>query len=400
MDQEEASRLKHQITADSRPADRSAALLAILLERRTRAQVQKLLDQHEGVSADREQAIAGEFLPGLSPGKRRLLELHARRLLRDCASQQVTLLSRDGAGFPARLRAIPDSPLVIYVKGSAAAFEQPAVAIVGARRASGYGLEMASGLAAALASRGVTVVSGLALGVDGAAHRGALDAGGKTIAVLGSGLARVQPLTHLGLAGRILDSSGLLLSEYPLYRSAAAWHFPERNRIISGLCLGVVVIEATVKSGSLITARLALEQGREVMAVPGAPGLPASGGVNRLLKEGAALIETPDDVVAALGLHLDALPENLTAAGLGPAVEVSAAAGEILARLGAEPVDLDHAVCDAVSNTAEWNGGSDGAGTCGICRASSRRVYSAASNFLNCVVGGDDEFRCHSDGIG
>jgi DNA processing protein len=148
-------------------------------------------------------------------------------------------------------------------------------------------------------------VSGLALGIDGAAHRGALAGQGQTIAVLGSGLNRVQPQSHLPLGRQILTAGGLHVSEYPLNLPAAAHQFPERNRLISGLSAGVVVIEAGARSGSLITARLAAEQGREVMAVPGAPGLANSAGVNRLLKAGAALIETVDDVLDALGLHLE-----------------------------------------------------------------------------------------------
>jgi DNA processing protein len=190
------------------------------------------------------------------------------------------------------------------------------VAIVGARRGGRYGLELARSLAADLAGRGFCIVSGLALGIDSAAHRGALDAGGRTAAVLGSGLARVQPRTNLRLAEDIVDGGGVLITEYPPDRPGARHQFPERNRLISGLCEGVVVIEASAGSGSLITAGFAMEQGREVMAMPGTPGLPNSAGANRLLKEGAALVENADDVLDALGLagspgpgeHLPRLP--------------------------------------------------------------------------------------------
>ncbi len=216
--------------------------------------------------------------------------------------------------FPALLGCIPDAPLMLYSKGDSRVFEQPAIAIVGARRASRYGLEFARNLSGSLAQRGLLVVSGLALGIDSAAHEGALAAGGRTLAVLGSGINRVQPITNSGLARRILDADGLLLSEYPSEQGALPYHFPERNRLISGLAIAVVVIEASAKSGSLITARLALEQGREVMAVPGVPGLPNSEGANRLLKQGAALIESAQDVLHGLGIHTSSPTETVASA--------------------------------------------------------------------------------------
>lgn len=205
--------------------------------------------------------------------------------------------------FPALLACIPDAPLALYWRGSLAALDRPGVAIVGARRASRYGRELARKLARQISERGATVVSGLALGIDGAAHLGALDAGGPTIAVLGSGMNRIQPRSHLGLAERILAEGGLIVSEYPLDRPGWPSQFPERNRLISGLSAGVVIVEASERSGSLVTARCAGEQGRDVMAVPGVPGMPNSAGVNRLLKTGVALVETADDVLSALGLH-------------------------------------------------------------------------------------------------
>ncbi len=254
-------------------------------------------------------------LPALeaSPGGRGLAGRALARRREDCIRQQVGLLCPGDAGFPSLLACIPDAPLVLCYRGDPAVLEATGVAIVGARRASRYGLEVAHGLARELAGCGMVVVSGLALGVDGAAHRGALDGGGATVAVLGSGVNRVAPLANARLARDILDAGGLVLSEYAPEATAAPYRFPERNRLISGLSAGVVVVEASERSGSLITARLAMEQGREVMAVPGLPGLPNSGGVNRLLKSGAALIETGRDVLLALGRDLPGFAPELTA---------------------------------------------------------------------------------------
>lgn len=296
-----------------------AAALSLLLERHSRARVRRLLagggeDEGHGTAASSPGSRLREWVRS---GRQ---AFQVRRRQEACRQAAVGLLSPLDEGFPVALTCIEDAPQLLYCRGELEALQAPAIAVVGARRASRYGLDLARGLAAELAGRGVPIVSGLALGIDAAAHQGALDAQGSTVAVLGSGLERIQPMANLPLARRILEAGGLLLSEYPLTRPAAPHHFPERNRLISGLCLGVVVVEAGARSGSLITARLAAEQGREVMAMPGAPGLPNSAGGNRLLKTGAALIESADDVLAALGLlepgaTVDALRPG-TAAGL------------------------------------------------------------------------------------
>ena len=215
----------------------------------------------------------------------------------------IGMLADGENGFPDLLADIPDAPLALYLRGDPAALQGTAIAIVGARRASRTGQELARVLAAELAGAGVVIISGLALGVDAAAHQGALDAGGRTIAVLGSGPEQITPLANTRLGERILGNAGLLLSEYPPGTPAAPFRFPERNRLISGLSLGVVVVEADERSGSLITARLAAEQGREVMAVPGVPGYPNSTGTNRLLKTGAVLVERAEDVLHAIGAY-------------------------------------------------------------------------------------------------
>jgi DNA processing protein len=198
---------------------------------------------------------------------------------------------------------VHDPPPVLYLRGAlagvTAALDAPSIAVVGARDATGYGLAIARDLGRALAEAGLVVVSGLALGIDGAAHRGALEAGGRTVAVVGGGTDVVYPRQHSGLRREIL-TSGVLVSEHPSGTPPRPGQFPRRNRIVSGLCLGVVVVEATLRSGSLSTAAHALEQGREIFAVPGPAGAPRSAGPHALLRRGAKLVETVDDVLAEL----------------------------------------------------------------------------------------------------
>ena len=193
--------------------------------------------------------------------------------------------------YPARLRMIPDPPPLLYLKGEIRSEDQKAVAVIGSRSTSDYGRRVARDLCRGLASLGFTVVSGMARGIDGAAHETALNAGGRTIAVLGSGVDRVYPAEHDKLYQRIIEN-GAVISEFPIGTRPLAFNFPARNRLISGLSLGVVVVEATEKSGSLITAPLALEQGREVFAVPGEVGASRSRGAHRLIRQGAKLVET------------------------------------------------------------------------------------------------------------
>ena len=219
--------------------------------------------------------------------------------LRAAQIQYATLAEE---AFPEPLRHIPDPPLALYFRGTLVPDTGAWVAVVGARMATRRGMQTAEALGRELALNGATVVSGLAFGIDGAAHRGALAGGsGKAWAILGSGLLDIYPRKHRGLAERIIASGGAVLSEYvpdaPPYKS----HFPERNRLISGLCEGVVVVEASRRSGSLITARMAGEQGRDVMAIPGPVGSPLSEGCHWLIKQGAALVEDAADVLAELG---------------------------------------------------------------------------------------------------
>jgi DNA processing protein len=224
-------------------------------------------------------------------------------------SANIFAISTGDVRYPAALSAIHDPPPTLWIKGSTDAFRAPAVAIVGSRRASPYSLEVARRLGADLARRHVTVVSGMARGVDSAAHRGALEGGGVTIAVFGCGVDVIYPREHRGLAERIVER-GALVSE--LGPGTPPWksNFPRRNRIISGLSLAVVVVEAAEQSGSLITAECALEQGRAVLAVPGNVLGGRYGGAHALLRDGAKLVECADDI-------LEEIPASWTHPGSG-----------------------------------------------------------------------------------
>ena len=214
----------------------------------------------------------------------------------------AVIITLGEAGYPAPLVHIPDPPLALYVRGRLEPADDIAVGIVGSRRASRYGVQCAERLGYDLALRGVTVVSGLARGIDGAGHRGALQAGGRTLAVLGSGLARLYPPDHRELAEQIAHGAGALVSEFPMDTAPLPHNFPRRNRLISGLSLGVVVVEASARSGALITADQALEQGREVFAVPGPVTAVTSAGTHQLLKQGSRLVTSVEDILEELRL--------------------------------------------------------------------------------------------------
>src|SRR5271169_3616946 len=210
--------------------------------------------------------------------------------------------------YPPNLRQIADPPPFLFVRGSAQLTDANCIAIVGARAASDIGRRMANRLGLELAAKGFGVVSGLARGIDGEAHQGALDAHGKTIAVLGCGVDVIYPAEHRKLAEAIIEGGGAIISELPIGTQPLAENFPTRNRILSGLCLGVVIVEAAEKSGSLITARMALEQDRQVFAVPGSPLSGKTRGSNRLLKEGAKLVECVEGVIEELAPQMAGRP--------------------------------------------------------------------------------------------
>jgi DNA processing protein len=215
----------------------------------------------------------------------------------------VRIVPFSDSRYPARLRMIPDPPPCLYVKGELRLGDEKAVAVVGSRSASDYGCRVARDLCRGLTAAGFIVVSGMARGIDGVAHETALESGGRTIAVLGSGVDRAYPPEHATLYRNIIES-GAVISELPLGTRPLAFNFPARNRLISGLSLGVVVVEATEKSGSLITAALALEQGREIFAVPGAVGASRSRGAHRLIRQGAKLVEQVEDIIEEIAPQL------------------------------------------------------------------------------------------------
>ncbi len=213
--------------------------------------------------------------------------------------------------FPKNLQEIPDAPVVLYYKGNLAANDEAAVAVVGSRMASFYGLSLAEKFARRFAELGITVVSGMARGIDTAAHRGCLQASGRTLAILGCGLTHIYPRENKGLMESI-EKQGAVISEFPMATPARAYNFPRRNRIISGLSLGVLVVEASLKSGALVTSRCALEQGREVFAIPGQIDHPTAQGPHRLIKEGAKLVNGVEDVLEELRLPLESFLFKLT----------------------------------------------------------------------------------------
>lgn len=235
-------------------------------------------------------------------------DMHARyeRIQRWLEQPGCAVLCLDSPDYPALLGEIADPPPLLYLRGDPQLLHDPQLAMVGTRHPGPHGAATARAFARSFTASGLLVTSGMALGIDGACHQGALDAGGQTVAVWGTGLDNCYPRRHQALAGQILEQGGLLVSEHPPDASAQPGQFPQRNRIISGLSLGTLVVEASLNSGSLITARLALEQNREVFAMPGSIHNPQAKGCHQLLRQGAHLVETVQDVLDVLKLPLKA----------------------------------------------------------------------------------------------
>jgi len=271
------------------------------------------------------------------------IESIATRELHDRAEAEIERVRKlggeiivlDDGVYPSLLRETYDPPVVLYVRGAwAECLDRPCVAVVGSRRCSTYGQNAALMLSRELAQRGITIVSGMARGIDAAAHRGALEAGGRTVGVMGTGLDQVYPRDHKKLADEVLKQNGALVTQFPLGTPPVSENFPYRNRVISGLSLGVVVVEAAENSGSLITARLAMEQNREVFAVPGNITSRNSFGTNYLIKgAGAKLVQQWQDVASEL-------PADIAARILPPPGRKAKKKGELLDRLQLAPADL------------------------------------------------------------
>lgn len=268
----------------------------------------------------------------------RIAKTRAEEQLDHLQRQGISLLCLGDPAYPEKLQAVADCPVFLFYRGEISCLQKPSIAVVGSRAATSYGRDVSYQLACGLAGHGVTIVSGVALGIDAQAHLGALAAGGQTAGVLGCGLDIIYPRQHEKLY-REIGERGILFSEYPCGTRPDGFRFPARNRIISGLSLGVVVVEATIKSGSLITARLALDQGREVFAVPGRIDSAKSRGTHNLLRQGAHLVQTVEDILDELGL-------NNTSVGASSELHATEAVVEtaeqlVLDSLDVYPVDVD-----------------------------------------------------------
>jgi len=322
--------------------DRIACSLAWL-----RADEYAALCQHFGdQEAPFRESHAALERAGLPPDKsRRLAETDNAELeaaLRWLEAEDQNLLFLNDDAYPKLLRDIEDPPLTLYVKGSLDQLSMPALAVVGSRNPTRGGLGNARDFAAHLGRIGFAITSGLAEGIDAAAHAAALDAGASSVAVMGTGIDRVYPGGHRELAHRIAKH-GALVSEYPLGTPPRRQHFPERNRILTGLCLGVLVVEAAVKSGSLISARLAAEQGREVFAIPGSIHNVLSRGCHRLIRQGAKLVETAEDIVSELGVLVEGIRGESDHAepAREPPAPGDSSRDELLNAMGYDPVNVD-----------------------------------------------------------
>jgi DNA processing protein len=269
---------------------------------------------------------------------RKTLNLDAELAKVEAGGARLLTLGEDA--YPPLLRELSDAPPVLYVRGTLLPEDQRALSIVGTRKATTYGRDTAYNLAKQLAAYGITIISGLAHGIDSAAHRGAIEGDGRTIAVLGCGVDKIYPRDNHKLATDIIGS-GALISEFPIGAPPEARNFPRRNRVISGLSLGVIVVEAPEKSGSLITASVAAEQGREVFAVPGNIFSPSSSGTNRLIQDGAKLVMSIDDILSEFKIARELLQTRTITEQIAPATTLEA---QILEYLGADPIHIDDLV--------------------------------------------------------
>ena len=285
-------------------------------------------------------------IPGVGPKLTRRIvaaedEIDVESQLRLCREAGLQLLTEDSPEYPRLLREISDPPGLLFVQGRLEPDDAMSIAIVGTRHASSYGRQQAERLAGGLARAGLTVVSGLARGIDAVAHQAAMKAGGRTLAILGSGVLNVYPPEHKPLAEQV-SHSGALISENPPMSEPMSGTFPQRNRLITGMSLGVIVVEAGDRSGALISARHAMEQGREVFAVPGRVDSRTSHGCHRLIRDGAKLVETVDDVLEELGPLVEATPRADGRVVHHPAeLQLNEQERLVLDAIGADPTSID-----------------------------------------------------------
>ncbi len=274
-------------------------------------------------------------------------EIDVEREIALCRQHGIQILTQSDDAYPRMLREIHDPPGVLFARGSLKAEDALAIGIVGTRHGTQYGLRQAERLSGSLARAGLTVVSGLARGIDAAAHRGALAAGGRTLAVLASGVLSIYPGEHDKLAAEVA-AQGALLSESPTHAQPMGGTFPQRNRLISGLSLGVIVVEAPERSGALITARHAMEQGREVFAVPGRVDSRTARGCHQLIRDGAKLVESADDVLEELGPLVEAAPRDDGPPVHHPAeLMLNELEQKVLSAVGSDPTSIDQIVAQS-----------------------------------------------------
>ena len=285
--------------------------------------------------------VGTKLLRALTAAER---EIDVAKEIAFCREKQITLLLETAPAYPRVLKDIHDPPGVLFVRGEVLPVDALAVAIVGTRHATAYGLAQAERLASGLAHAGYTIISGLARGIDAAAHSGAMKAGGRTIAVLGGGVLNIYPQEHEKLAQQVMEHGAILSESHPLAPPLAG-SFPQRNRIISGMSLGVIVVEASDRSGALITARLAMEQGREVFAVPGRVDSRNSRGCHRLIRDGAKLTETVDDVLEEFGPLVAAAPRDDGREIRHPAeLQLNEPETAVLTAIDSDPTSIDEVI--------------------------------------------------------
>lgn len=338
-------------TRSQDPADDLADRLLLSLVSGVGPKLRRALLERFGSPSAALDAAPSELrsVPGIGPKLTSALvrarqEIDVAAEIELCRERQISIVAQNDPAYPRSLAEIHDPPGVLFVRGAIESCDALAIAIVGSRHATRYGLEQAERLAGSLSRAGLTIISGLARGIDAAAHRGALAAGGRTLAVLGSGVLNIYPPEHQELAREVM-AHGAVISETPPRSAPVSGAFPQRNRLISGMSLGIIVVEAALQSGALITARHAMEQGREVFAVPGRVDNRMSRGCHQLIRDGAKLVETADDVLEELGPLVAAATRRDGAVVHHPAeLLLNDAEQQVLAAIGASPTSIDEVI--------------------------------------------------------